>query len=175
VRYFILSLFGKDRPGIVANVSRVLYELGLNIEDSSMTRLGNEFVIMLVLSSGKTISVDDILKALEKVQTEFELSVTCKPIPEDQALTKPQKLFLYRIVVFGSDKPGIVYHVSNLLANYNVNIYDLRTQKSGDIYVMFIECESKEDVYENLKRDLDSLKNKLKVDISIEPQEVTEL
>jgi glycine cleavage system regulatory protein len=31
--YFILSAIGKDRPGIVADVSEVIYECGGNIED----------------------------------------------------------------------------------------------------------------------------------------------
>ena len=33
--FFLISLFGKDRLGIVAEVSKVLYQLNLNIEDSS--------------------------------------------------------------------------------------------------------------------------------------------
>jgi len=36
---FALSVVGVDRPGIVAEVSRVLFELGCNIEDSTCTIL----------------------------------------------------------------------------------------------------------------------------------------
>ncbi|MEJ7620037.1 MAG: ACT domain-containing protein, partial [Aquificaceae bacterium] len=38
MKFFILSIFGKDRPGIVASLSKALYQMGLNLEDSSMTR-----------------------------------------------------------------------------------------------------------------------------------------
>ena len=37
--YYILSALGKDRPGIVADVSEVIYKCGGNIEDSSISLL----------------------------------------------------------------------------------------------------------------------------------------
>lgn len=175
MQHFILSVFGKDKPGIVAGVTKELYQLGLNIEDSSMTRLGGEFAIMLLLSSSKNILASEILKALEDVQKKFALSVFCKPISEEESYAESQRPFSYRITVFGYDRIGIVYHVSDLLAGYEVNIYDLRTQKSGELYVMFIECESDRDVYKDIKEGLDRLKEYLKVDVSVEPQEVTQL
>jgi hypothetical protein len=40
----------KDRPGIVADVSEVIYECGGNIEDSSMNLLRNHFALLLLFS-----------------------------------------------------------------------------------------------------------------------------
>jgi glycine cleavage system transcriptional repressor len=34
---FAVSVFGRDRPGIVAAVTRVLADAGCNLEDTSMT------------------------------------------------------------------------------------------------------------------------------------------
>ena len=39
----VISVLGRDRPGIVATVSRTLSESGCNIEDISQTTLQNEF------------------------------------------------------------------------------------------------------------------------------------
>ncbi len=47
--YALLSAVGKDKPGIVAAVSAVLFQAGCNIEDSTMARLGGDFAIMLML------------------------------------------------------------------------------------------------------------------------------
>ncbi|NNK96454.1 MAG: amino acid-binding protein, partial [Desulfobacterales bacterium] len=44
---FLLTAFSKDRPGIVADLSQVIYENGYNLEDSSMTNLAGEFAILL--------------------------------------------------------------------------------------------------------------------------------
>ncbi|MGZ3592030.1 MAG: ACT domain-containing protein, partial [Thermodesulfobacteriota bacterium] len=49
--YFILSAVGKDRPGIVSDVSEVIYDCGGNIEDSSMSLLRNHFALLLLFST----------------------------------------------------------------------------------------------------------------------------
>ncbi len=175
MKHFILSLFGRDRPGIVAGVSGVLYRLGLNIEDSSMTRLNGEFTIMLILSSQEDMTSDALFEALQSVAQAYELFVVCKEIPYEEYTQPREGLSLYRIVVFGSDKPGIVYRVSKLLADYGVNISDLRTEKRQDLYVMLIECESEKDLYGELMAGLAELKDRLGVDIHLEREEVAEL
>jgi len=49
-KYYVLSAIGKDRPGIVADVSELIFECGCNLEDSSMTLLGDHFALLVVLS-----------------------------------------------------------------------------------------------------------------------------
>ncbi len=171
MKFFILSVFGKDRPGIVAGVSKALYELGLNIEDSSMTRLNGEFTIMLIVSSQEYITPDIILDKLQEVRERFGLFTFCREL-EDAYEKLPESDEIYRIVVFGADKPGIVYHVSQLLSNMGLNICDLRTEKRGELYVMLIEVEAKEDISEEeLKEELEKLREALGVDISFEKEE----
>ncbi|MEZ0361485.1 MAG: ACT domain-containing protein [Hydrogenobacter sp.] len=170
MKFFILSIFGKDRPGIVAGISKVLYELGMNIEDSSMTRLNGEFTIMLIVSSEADITSEDILERLKNVKERFGLFTLCKELQEVQEdVQKGEEI--YTIVVFGSDKPGIVYTVSSILSDMGINICDLRTEKRGELYVMFIEAQAQEDVFDKLKNRLEQVKETLKVDISIEREE----
>ena len=47
---FIMTAFSKDRPGIVADLTEVLYENGCNLEDSTMTGMLDEFVIILLFT-----------------------------------------------------------------------------------------------------------------------------
>ncbi len=168
MKFFILSLFGKDRPGIVAGVSKALYEMGLNLEDSSMTRLNGEFTIMLIISSERDITAEDILQNLQQVGQSYELFMVCRELEE---VVYPQAEALYRIVVFGSDKPGIVYGVASALAKLGLNISDLRTEKRGSLYVMVIEAEGKEDMEGTLRLELEKLRDSLGVDISVEREE----
>ncbi|MFN3471013.1 MAG: glycine cleavage system protein R [Aquificaceae bacterium] len=168
MKFFIVSIFGKDRPGIVAGVSKALYELGLNLEDSSMTRLNGEFTIMLIVSSEKEISSQEILESLQEVGQSFELFMVCRELEE---IVYPQPEAIYRIVVFGSDKPGIVYHVASKLAKLGLNISDLRTEKRGDLYVMLIEAEGKEDLEDRLREAMEEVKQSIGVEISFEREE----
>ena len=50
-QWFALSAIGRDRPGIVADLAELIYECDCNLEDSSMTMLGGEFAVLLLLSS----------------------------------------------------------------------------------------------------------------------------
>ena len=43
-----IPVLGHDRPGIIAEATQALAELGLNIEDSPMTLLRGHFAMMIV-------------------------------------------------------------------------------------------------------------------------------
>jgi ACT domain-containing protein len=45
----VVTAFGKDRTGLVAGVSRVLAENGVNIEDLNQTILQDVFAMMLLV------------------------------------------------------------------------------------------------------------------------------
>ena len=65
--HFAVTIISKDRPGIVADVTEVLYRLGCNIEDSSCTMLGGDFAIILIVSHEKPftkVRLADEFKAL---------------------------------------------------------------------------------------------------------------
>ena len=63
--WYFLSLVGKDRPGIVAKLSAGLCKNGCNLGDSSMARLGNNFVIMLAVEyEGSQEALSNILAPL---------------------------------------------------------------------------------------------------------------
>lgn len=173
--YYILTAFGEDRPGIVAKTTKILYENGMNIEDSSMTRLNNEFTIMLVVKGDK--SLEDLKAAFSKLEESEKLSFVIKQLPPEVVSKKsihyPQTV---DIVVYGADKLGIVYHVSKLLADLNINISDLRTEKTDHLYVMFIEAQIPAEIsLERLQEEIDRLKDSINVDIVVHPVEEAEL
>ena len=63
--WYMLTLVGKDRPGIVAEVSQVLFEGGGNLGEASMARLGGNFTVMLMLQiEEEKESVESLLKPL---------------------------------------------------------------------------------------------------------------
>ncbi|MCF8086140.1 MAG: hypothetical protein K9J48_04530 [Desulfohalobiaceae bacterium] len=50
----IMTAFGQDRVGIVAGYTRIMFDSGCNLEDSNMTRLSEEFGLILpFIFSGK--------------------------------------------------------------------------------------------------------------------------
>ncbi len=176
MKYFIITAYGKDQPGIVAGLTKILFEKGFNIEDSAMTRLNNEFTVMLVVTTEEDISEEELKKAFENLEKEKQLNISVKEIPEETLKEKREISSVYRLVVYGADKPGIVYSVAKLLADKNINIADLRTEKSNDLYVLISQVELPKDIDEEIiKAELDRLKDEMNIDISLEKEEVVEM
>lgn len=173
--YFIITAFGEDRPGIVAKTTEILYKKGLNIEDSSMTRLNNEFTIMLIVKG--EAGLDDLKQTFDRLGKEENLTFVVKQLPEE-TVSRPSIHYpqIVDIVVYGADKLGIVYNVSKLLSEMRVNISDLRTEKTDHLYIMFIEAQLPAEItVETLQEKIEKLKEDLNVDIAIHPVEEAEL
>ncbi len=49
--YFALTIIGRDRPGIVSQVTEILFQQGFNIADSSCSILGGQFSMILIISN----------------------------------------------------------------------------------------------------------------------------
>ncbi|MBR2070832.1 MAG: ACT domain-containing protein [Clostridia bacterium] len=72
----IVSVIGKDKKGIIAKVSNVLYNFGANILDISQTIMQNEFFTMvMMIELAQNDSIENINKELCKVANELELDI----------------------------------------------------------------------------------------------------
>ena len=49
----VISTIGQDRPGIVNELTEIVHELSLNIEDSRMTVLGGEFAVLMSVTGSE--------------------------------------------------------------------------------------------------------------------------
>ncbi len=84
------------------------------------------------------------------------------------------------ISVYGSDKPGIVYRVANVLGEKKVNITDLNTKLVGTeerpVYVMVLEAVLPEGVEEDqVDGWLAPIREELQVDITVRTIPTVEL
>jgi glycine cleavage system transcriptional repressor len=135
MRQLWLTAIGRDRPGIVARIAKVLLDHGLNIEDSQMRILGGRFAMMLLLRGEvhEDVLVRDLLTAGRELGLDY---IYVHPIEEaDVAAAEPTHV----LTVYGADHPGIVASVASALADNSVNITDLQTRLANDVYVMFME------------------------------------
>lgn len=179
--HFSVSVMGKDRPGIVAEVSRVLYELGFNIEDSTCTILSGQFAMILVVFHETLQAVGEVSPSFDEVRQKMGLLVTVHPLKAEEIVH--EKSFVghpHIISVYGADRPGIVYSVARELAQRKVNITDLNTQVVGSkdrpVYVMVLEVDIPESVdRKELDGVFERIKKELGVSISVRPIETLEL
>ncbi len=149
MKRYLLTAAGRDRPGLVAAVSKILFEEGCNLEDSAMTRLQGEFAILLILS-GPTLT-RKLEKKLKGLGKKSGLTVGLKPLTLRES--KPPQKTGDRVIisVYGADRPGIVHRVTAQLAETKVNLSDLsthRTEAKGKPsgYILYLEGEIPEGV-----------------------------
>jgi glycine cleavage system transcriptional repressor len=179
--FFSVSVVGRDRPGIVAGISRILFELGCNIEDSSSTILSGQFAMLLVVGMPGAASPESLDRAFDGIRAGMGLMISVNAL--DEAELSREKSFKgtpHIISVYGADRPGIVYRVTRALADRSVNVTDLNTQVVGSkerpVYVMVIEADLPDDFdMRGLEAELESLRRELSVSISIRPIETLEL
>ena len=165
-----LTAVGADRPGIVAAVTKVLFEFGGNVEDSRMAILGGHFAMVLIVALPEGSDVGSLERALERPAGDLGLVVAVRPVADVSGAVGSG--MPYEVRVYGADHPGIVARVSALLAERGVNIRDLATHVSGGdapLYMMLLDVVVPDATDVGvLERGLRALGEEIGVDVAIE-------
>ncbi|HYH90461.1 MAG TPA: ACT domain-containing protein [Solirubrobacteraceae bacterium] len=134
-----LSAIGRDRPGIVAEVTRALLGHSLNITDSQMAVLGGRFTMMLIVDAPDATDLDLVHEELERTRERLELdALSLSELAETEGAEAADPSHI--VTVYGVDHPGIVHAVSARLASRGVNVTDLETRLVGEgLYAMVLE------------------------------------
>ncbi len=143
--WYMLTLVGKDRPGIVAHLSAALFDGGCNLGEASMMRLGGNFTIMLMVEfDGNTHALQQMVASVaESMGLHLHLDRINAQLHKH---LEPD----VRITVYGADKAGIVARITGALAEAGLHILDMDSSVAGTadkpIYIMQIEGHAAEGV-----------------------------
>jgi glycine cleavage system transcriptional repressor len=121
--HLVISALGRDRPGIVDQLSKGIYELDCNITDSRMTVLGGEFAILLLVE-GPWNRLAKLEDQVPELQEKLDLTIITKRTGERSGNAN---LLPYGVDVVSLDHPGIVYSLANFFSGKNINIEDMTT------------------------------------------------
>ncbi len=169
---YLLNVFGKDQPGLVAGITDIFYRHGANLGDANMTRLGEAFALILVVSVDQEREAS-VRGELEQFASNRNLVTTMVPQQgfEGRWGTLPANTL---ITVYGADRPGIVHRVASRLAERDINICDLESSlsKEGDLYVMVMEVHRPDSIDPGTLEDrLEDLSGELDVTIRVQELE----
>jgi glycine cleavage system transcriptional repressor len=144
-RWHMLTVVGRDRGGIVAALTDTLYRGGANLGEASMTRLGGNFTIMLMVEADADGA--GLERLLAPVTQKFGLRLHVDAIEGRlHEHVEPN----VRITVHGADRPGIVAQIAAALAANGFNILDLDSDVGGTVdkpfYVMVLDGYAAEGV-----------------------------
>lgn len=173
-----LTFIGKDRPGIIAGVSRALFETGGNIEDTTMTILEGQFAMILLAALPHPPAEKKVKQGLESLKRKWGLNYFWERLPSDlvRGEKHPPGTQSYVVSVIGKDRTGIVYETSRILARSQLNITDLNSKILGkgkkSVFAMVLEVDvPKGFKIKRLEPAWNGLRRRLKVDVSVKPLE----
>ncbi len=121
--HLVISAIGEDRPGIVDQLTRCIYDHGGNVADSRMTVLGGDFAIILLVS-GNWNSIAKLEDQLPLLGKDLGLSITTR---RTRSPEPSRDLLPYVVDVVALDNPGIVHNLARFFSARNINIQDLST------------------------------------------------
>jgi glycine cleavage system regulatory protein len=121
--HLVLTVIGRDRPGLVSAVSETIAAQGGNWLDTRMATLAGQFAGMLLVAIAPD-KADGLVAALEKLQAHGLRLVIERGV--DAAPAGGRVLHLDLI---GHDRPGIVRDISAVLAAHNVSIEELESEQ----------------------------------------------
>lgn len=143
--WYMLTVVGEDKPGIVAHLTNALFEGDCNLGEASMMRLGGNFSIMMM------VQFDGNKHALETViETAVDSLGLHAHIDKIKGQLHKHHIPDVRVQVHGADRAGIVSQVVGALTEAGLDITDLETDVGGTedkpIYIMIIEGHASEGI-----------------------------
>jgi glycine cleavage system transcriptional repressor len=122
----VIHSIGKDRPGIVADVTRIVTDKGGNVGESRAQLLGGHFSLMMLVEIAekevKTLE-EQLGSGVAGMKTEcFEAD------DQKNATVAPTIAFAGRFKLSGADNPGIVHKLTSVLAHHCLTIGNMKTE-----------------------------------------------
>ncbi|MHB8535933.1 MAG: glycine cleavage system transcriptional repressor [Sulfuricaulis sp.] len=137
-QWYLVTVTGPDRSGIVAGLTGALYQAGANLGAISMARLGGHLCIMLMAQTEADEAA--LRRHLEPFAHKLGLRVHIDPGKER---SRPPAGPNVKITVHGADRPGVVAQVSAALSDAGMDILGLDSDVGGSadkpVYIMVID------------------------------------
>jgi glycine cleavage system transcriptional repressor len=168
----ILTAVGRDRPGLVGELTGALLRAGANLADSRMANLRGQFALVMLVE-GEEAVLTRVREGLPAAAEKMGLTVTFAgqgPAPE-----KVQGL-PFRLKTYSMDQPGIVHRVSEILRKHDVNIEELETRLESAPFMgspiftleLLMHVPAKTRV-KALRREIEAACEELNCDFDLEP------
>ena len=176
---YTASFLGRDCPGEVATVSRILEETGCNIEEVTQTILSGEFAAIFVVAAPEGSDAEGLRQKLSAglEAAGVDLSVLVRPAIKGQWGTdlhcEP-----FVVTADGPDKPGLIAAMSRVFARHGVNIESLKAilGEGGANHALFVfEVMVPESVdLGRLRRELACEGQKRELRVSVQHRDIFE-
>ena len=123
-KQLVLTASGRDRIGIVEEISELIVRFEGNIEASRMVRLGGDFA-MLIFVTAPEEKIDALRTAVSEVHyAKYDLQTRLSEVEESEETTTAP----CAITVLGADHVGILHQIARYLGQQGINVETMTTE-----------------------------------------------
>lgn len=129
----VIAVLGRDRPGIIARVSKILFAQECNVENVSQTILQSEFSGIFIVSIPETLFLEDLYRRLVDQTEDMGLYISIKDLAPPEPNSPGTAGDPFVITTRGPDRKGLVAAITEIIADHGVNVTNLQAVfKGGD-------------------------------------------
>jgi glycine cleavage system transcriptional repressor len=126
-----ITISGKDRLGLVAEVAARLFDLGGDLGDTTFAVLGTGFEFSSVVEFPDQTNLDDIGRELCALPCMADTDFRIEPFRFDVAHDESGRIS-HRIRISGGDQPGLIARLSEVFVGFNANVVRLNCERVPD-------------------------------------------
>jgi glycine cleavage system transcriptional repressor len=127
-KQLVLTAVGRDRPGIVEELTKLILHYDGNIEASRMVRLGGDFAMLLFVSAPSS-RVLELRRAVDDLHyVKFDVLTRLSEVDDEPAEPQASRC---TITVLGADHMGIINQVAHYLTEQGINLESMHTEVSA--------------------------------------------
>ncbi len=158
---WVISVLGKDRPGMIRDLLVAPAEMMVNIVDLDQRILQGLFVMSMVADFGRaTATPKDLESRLQKLAADLGLEVSFLPLDQYRGRRRGRKN-LQVVTILARDRVGIIYDVASLAAGRGINIERAAVTARGELisieFVMDFGAADSHRLREELKIECEKL------------------
>jgi len=171
--FYVISVIGEDRVGIVSKVTQFLFEKGFNIIDIEQTVIHSQFTMVLLIQLLHVrFQLSRLRTGLSLLAKELSMNITITPLHEFKGLRLAETKTPYVLTILGADRPGVVATFSSALAKHHCNIERIKMIARGELLAMEMWIDLRKANFNLLRTDLTAVAKKIRMDVIAQPEHV---
>jgi len=141
-REYAISVMSKDRTGIIADITTVIYDFGGDLKDLNQSVLRGYFTMILIAEFNDTVSKDDLLNGFLEIESDTALEAVIKEISDENGLKSeilPGETYI--LTAQAKNRKGLVSLLGKFFYTKDINVLDLVTAHDDVLYTMIFQVD----------------------------------
>ncbi len=173
-RKYVISVMSKDRPGIIADITTVIYDLGGDLADLNQSILGGYFTMILMAEFDGPVTRKILLTRFSEIQSETPVAALIKEVKEVMYGSHgrlPDDTFV--VTAQADNRKGLVKTLGDFFYSRNINVLDLVTAIDKNCYTMIFQVDlSQVDSMKSLRSELTSLGEREEMELVLQHNDI---